>query len=101
METQGLKNKLTKSFRELRKMGYFARQNFKCCQSCGCSAIPEELKDKYIFYHYQDNGDLLRHGECYLAWSGNGEQIVKILKQNDVIVEWDGSQDTRILVKAK
>ena len=34
-----MKNKenLKKAFRELRKIGYFAKMNFACCQSCGDS----------------------------------------------------------------
>ena len=34
------KENLNNAFKELRKLGYFARQNFKCCQSCAWAAVP-------------------------------------------------------------
>ena len=33
---------LTQSFKDLRRLGYFARQNFECCQSCAWATVPEE-----------------------------------------------------------
>jgi hypothetical protein len=98
MEVKEIKNKLTKAFRELRKLGYFARQNFWCCQSCGCNAVPDEYSEKYVFYHGQDNDCLNERGECYLAWSGDGAQIVKVLEDTGLKVTWDNNEFTRILV---
>jgi len=49
------KEKITKAFKEIRKNGYFARQNFLCCQSCGWASIPEQKVEKAVFYHRQDN----------------------------------------------
>lgn len=97
-EYQDIKKKLTVAFRNLRKAGYFARQNFWCCQSCACAAIPTQHEEKYIFYHRQDNDYLKEKGECYLAWGGDGEEIVQILRDAGVYVEWDGNSNTRILV---
>lgn len=100
METLTLKEKLTKAFRALRKVGYIARQNFWCCQSCALSALnalPDECV-KYVFYHKQDADNLRDNGACYLAWGGDGEQIVSILKEAGIAVEWDGNSATRIKV---
>jgi hypothetical protein len=51
------KSNLTLAFEELRSIGYFARQNFWCCQSCAWYAIPEEKSLKSVFFHGQDADD--------------------------------------------
>jgi hypothetical protein len=89
---------LTKAFKALRKKGYFARQNFWCCQSCAWSAMTDEQAKKTVFYHRQDANDLRDNDFCYLAWSGNGQEIVEVLKENGVQVEWDGSNVKRMLI---
>lgn len=98
------KQKITQSFRDLRKAGYFARQNFWCCQGCGWSAIPEESKHKAVFYHRQDtesfDGKELKR-PLHLAWDGDGHEIAGILRNNGLSVEWNGSPDTRIKVLPK
>lgn len=90
------KSKLTAAFKELRKLGYFARQNFLCCSSCGWAAIPDEKSEKAVFYHAQDNDDLKKTGTCYLAWSGNGNEICDVLRKHGIKVEWDGLESKRI-----
>ena len=35
-------------------MGYFAKENHTCCNSCGWSDVPDVQYDKVIFYHNQD-----------------------------------------------
>jgi len=102
------RGKLTKAFRELRKLGFFARQNFWCCQGCGCEAVPEEA-EKYVFYHKQDTEDLRESGSVYLTWGGGnkvrtdreytkiGNQIIRTLNECGIPTIWDGSQNTRIM----
>ena len=65
-----LKAKLTVAFRALRRAGYFARQRWQCCMSCGFAAVPEG-KDKVVFYHAQDS-QRMYEGAVYLAWAGDG-----------------------------
>lgn len=89
---------LSKAFKQLRKAGYFARQNFMCCQSCGWSAIPEEKSNKVVFYHSQDKEDINKDRDFYLAWAGNGAEILEIFKNNGILCEWDGTEETRIKV---
>lgn len=94
------KEKVTKAFAELRKAGYFARQNFLCCQSCGWAAVPEG-QEKVVFYHRQDNdswdgSELAR--DLYLAWSGDAKEIVAYLVAAGLAVEHDGSEGSRIRV---
>lgn len=92
-------SKLNKAFRALRKAGYFARQNFWCCQTCAWADVPDEFEHKAVFYHRQDAADLKERGYVYLAWSGNGEEICSILRENGLSVKWDGSSNKRILVE--
>lgn len=91
----------TLAFRNLRKRGFFARQNYLCCQSCAWSSIPEEKSNKVVFYHQQDNEsfdgrDLER--PIHLAWGGDGKEIVEELEKVGFEVEWDGSENKRIIV---
>jgi len=92
------KQKITKAFRDLRKEGYFARQNFWCCQSCGWAAIPEEKSEKAVFYHRQDNEGFIKGDDLNLAWCGDGNLIKSILEKNELEVEWDGTNEKRIIV---
>ena len=90
-------SKLTSAFKELRKAGYFAKQNFWCCQSCAWHAVPEERADRVVFYHKQDKESLARSGSVHLAWSGNGHEICRILNENGIATEWEGNENKRIL----
>lgn len=104
------KKPLNTAFSAMRKAGIFARQSFECCQSCGLASVPEEQAEKrgYVFYHQQDAEDLKKKGECYLAWGigggmgaqkNFGNKVREILESAGVVVDWNGSNDTRIKIK--
>jgi len=101
-DTERIRN----TFRELRNMGWFARMRFLCCQSCGCAAVPTKYNNKYVFYHAQDakaiqkDGNIGMHG-MYMSHGegGNTIEILDVLHRHGLNIEWDGSMDTRILVK--
>jgi hypothetical protein len=90
--------KINKAFRELRKIGYFARQNFWCCQSCALYAIPEDKSEKYVFYHKQNGKDKWYGKPFCLSWAGNATEIINIFKNNGIEVEWNGNSDTRLKI---
>lgn len=96
------KEKVNEAFRMLRTRGYFAKQNFWCCQTCAWADVPEG-EEMVVFYHNQDNdaweGKELKQ-DLHLAWSGNGEEIFRILELVGLNVEWDGSPDKRIKILA-
>lgn len=92
------KSNLNKAFKALRKAGYFAKQNFTCCQSCAWAEVPDEQSEKAVFYHRQDADDLKESGSCHLAWAGDGKEIVKILEENGVKTEWEGTDNKRIKI---
>ena len=93
-----MKSNLTKAFAALRKKGYFAKQNFWCCQSCGWAAVPDEKAEQAVFYHSQDNDNKKEGLPFMLAWSGDGNEICKILNENSVKTNWNGDSNTRIEV---
>lgn len=88
---------LNKAFKNLRKAGYFAKQNFTCCQTCGWSEVPDNI-DNVVFYHAQDNEDKIKGNPFYLSWSGNGKEICKILNDSGVSTTWCGNDNKRILI---
>jgi len=78
--TIAFKSKITKAFKILRLMDYWCKQNHTCCNSCGWADIPNDKRDKVVFYHLQDN-ESLKDNEpiLYLSWSGNHDEIIKVL----------------------
>lgn len=94
------KENLNNAFKELRKLGYFARQNFKCCQNCAWAAVPMD-KAKVVFYHAQDNEDLMRYGECYLAWTGDVDEIAAVLEKHGVLLKKPESEASRFEITIK
>ena len=78
------KANLNQAFKELRKLGYFARQDFWCCQSCAWAAVPVDKK-KVVFYHNQAAADLEKYGECFLCWTGDRDEIAEVLERNGVL----------------
>jgi len=111
------------AFKNLRKQGLIARANFLCCSNCAGSEIesyvsnlPEEKAKRIkgcVFWHKQDEDDIWRHGEMYLAYGSIdsskhgevglptkevGELVVRALKEQGLSVEWDGDPHVRILV---
>ena len=96
------KSKLNQGFANIRKEGYFAKQNFWCCQSCACAAIPDENAKAYVFYHQQD-ADGLREDKSedkgiYLAWAGDPMVIRRAFEYAGCKVEHDGDIKDRIWV---
>ena len=118
------KGKLNQAFKDLRKEGLIARQNFMCCGSCAGYSLTEMAVNKVragkvvngaVFYHNQDKESLYNDGTLYLGY-GNldstelgeiglptievGKIVVRILEKNGLQYEWDGTEDQRILIKA-
>ncbi len=87
-------------FKALNWLGYFAQQKWKCCQSCGCAAVPAD-KEYFVFYHEQDAEGMAKKGYTYLSWAGNGHEICEVFKASGFDTEWDGDTGNRIKVLAK
>lgn len=120
--------RLTKVFRELRKQGLIARQNFLCCGNCAGSQIAcdiTEMIDKgkdrasikgCVFYHQQDaerfregydlwlafgNVDTEKYGKVGLSTVAVGYMVCAELAKAGIRYEWDGNESKRISVKAE
>jgi hypothetical protein len=90
---------LTIAFKALRRKGYFAKQNFLCCQSCAWAEIAEMgYDDKAVFYHAQDYDNYKDGQDFFLAWDGDGNEIVETLNKYGVQTEWNGNDVKRIKV---
>jgi hypothetical protein len=110
-------DKLDAAFAELESSGIVARQDFTCCQTCGHAEIGDEFDAVeaqgtrirgYTFYHNQDTEAAVEGRGLYLAYGAIddgepaaiaiGEEIAKTMRKHGLVVEWDGSTRTRILV---
>lgn len=91
------RRKVQKAFVDLRRKGYFARMNWKCCMGCGFAAIPEQTQ-KAVFYHAQDAETLRRSGRLFIAWDGSAAEVRQSLESAGLVVTHDGSEHTRFLV---
>ena len=89
-------NNLTRAFRALRKKGYFAKQNFLCCNSCGWFGVPNDNAKKVVFYHRQDNERKQRGEKFHVSWAGDAKEIMETFKENCVETSWAGTADKRI-----
>lgn len=124
--TTGLsdKEKVNNAFRELRKLGYTAKQNFMCCSSCawyelGGTALAgvrnEALPppEKVVFYNKQANASawftreywseknrrtFMLQSHLWLQWAGNGQEIVAALQRQGLNVEWNGTEEQGICI---
>ena len=111
------RHQIALAFKELRKLGWFARMRWKCCQGCGCEAVPDAVNNKYVFYHKQDaeafnkEGNIGNHArweknqrkDLYLTHGegGDGHEICAVLNKHGLKVDWDGNNDRRIKVEHK
>lgn len=92
-------------FKDLRKQGFIARQNYACCQSCGWAQVEDDYDvnddSNIVFYHGQD-ADSFENGELknliHLAWQGNGDLIKETFEKYGFNVDWNGSEHKRIAI---
>lgn len=107
------KQRFNAVFRILRKLGFFAKQDFWCCMTCGVHAVPDDAK-KWVFYHGQDvdafrlgyNGPKTKflHKPIAIAFGTTlveGREIVGVFESEGFEVEWDGMMEHRIMVQPR
>ncbi len=93
------KQKLNELFKQLRKEGFVARQNFMCCQTCALAELDAKgIKDgdNYTFYHRQDKEYFDKNNRLMLAWGGNGTKIATLAQKLGIMVNWNGTDNQRI-----
>lgn len=109
-------DRLDRAFARLNAAGIVARQNFTCCQTCGHAEIGDEIESEgqrmkvrgYTFYHQQDTENAVDGGGVFLAYGGVGDdpeaavrigrEISDAVKAEGLLVDWNGSVNTRIKV---
>ncbi|WP_306367758.1 hypothetical protein [Nocardiopsis sp. CC223A] len=103
--------RLTEALYALEEHGIVAREDFACCQRCGLLEIRDEGLDDgsdprgYVFYHEQDTGDDPLHltfdtpDDSDEARTVLGGEVVGVLLDHGLSVEWNGDPDLRIKVR--
>lgn len=117
---------LGEAFKELRKLGYVARQSFSCCDNCARYEIANEVAKRggktrkgakqdvrgCVLYNRQATSNMNSSGTLYLAYGqldlfggavgisthDAGLEVVDVLRKHDLKVEWNGSENTKIKV---
>jgi hypothetical protein len=118
------KDRIRNAFVRIRKeLGFLARMDYMCCQSCGRCGLEETTafkkskgKKPYIFWHHQSNEVFDSYGDIgsgrrgrdddgkeflYLYHEGTLEQIkaaVQIIREEGMGVDWEESLDKAIKV---
>lgn len=109
-------DRLNAAFGELDRAGIAARQDFLCCQTCGCAAMYEEFAQMqeagttprgYAFYHAQDTERGVEGDGVYLSFGhvtfeeddravAIAREVVDALRRHGLQPEWDGTFGQRI-----
>lgn len=105
--------RVRRAFTNLRRRGYTARMNFKCCQSCAWAQLEQDLNldtddawnsVKVVFFHGQDD-EAFRHDgslerDLHVRWSGDRLDIACALVDqfglDRVVVPDDGTATFRV-----
>ena len=97
------REKVSNVLKKLEDRGYFARGPWWCCSSCGWVAVPDDQREKVVFWNEQTDetafdevGDLL--GKLFLQWAGDGDEIVKAFEEDGFETEWDGTENMTVIV---
>lgn len=105
-------SRIAAAFRELRSLGWFARTNYSCCQTCGFAEAESELAQedpelnevKIVFYHNQaherafPNGERELQSDLYLSHAGPAYEVVGVLTKYGLQAVWDGNSHHTIRI---
>lgn len=87
-------------FKELKKRGFVAEQNFSCCQLCAWREIPAGKDDDIVFYTMQENRfdteGYLERNHLVLTWRGNGHAIKQVAEEHGFRVHWNEENNHQI-----
>lgn len=114
-------DRLDAAFDDLHAAGIVARQDFLCCQTCGCAEMPQQFETMkasgrtprgYVFYHTQDTergvegqGIYLSFGDASFDESSKSvavaHEVVDVLRRHGLQPNWDGTFGQRIYLPLK
>jgi len=103
-----------KAYAKLRKNGFIARGNFSWCSNCAgyelAGMCEKRGRSKVVYWHRQDEDWFRKSGSLTLryGWMDGtdeqyvqvGQEVVEALKAEGLEVEWSGSANEVIFVKA-
>lgn len=113
-------DRLDRAFSRLEAAGILARQDYTCCNTCGCGAIHREITDAmtqgeqprgYVFFHSQATDRVAQGDNLYLNYGpaepsdddgpieSVGREIEAILREEGLVVRWNGSAGAKIEVE--
>lgn len=116
IQHENQKQAITAAFKDLRREGFTARQNYMCCNSCAGANMPDGKPAVYYSRQNDDawfNGRYPRKGtrcsdlqsKLYLHYGiedGDdrdcGIQVLRALQRHGLPVEWDGDPTNCIVV---
>lgn len=81
-----------------RKIGYFAKHNFKANRNIAQDALLEAGVTDQFLYSVNDRCD---NQMVHFYWAGNGKALVDLLRAHGLEVEWPGNSHSAIIVKLK
>lgn len=99
VEYGDMKERINLVFRQLRKEGIVAKQNFTCCNTCGMYEMGENHPGKdYVFYHAQATSDLQDEGFVYLNFGTvhAAQRLADLAAKAGLKVTWNGSEDRKV-----
>jgi hypothetical protein len=110
-------DRLDAAFAELEGAGIIARQDYWCCQTCGCSAAADEMRELseagqpirgYTFYHAQDTERGVDGAGVFLSfgaaspddadWLSVARDVVAVLERYGLKPRWNRTLEQRINV---
>lgn len=111
-------DRLDRAFAELSEVGIVSRQNFSCCDNCGCHEIRDEMDGQaarggpvrgYAFYPRDETRTAAAGGGLRLSFgavedeevdaAAIGYEIVGALRRHGLRAEWSGDRGRRIAVR--
>lgn len=104
---------VNRAFRELRKQGLVCRMAFSCCGGCASSELYPVVKKRKargaVYFHRQSDASFRKGKDLYIAYGSLkgvdkatkaiGDQLVLALRDEGLVVEWDGDPGQCVVVK--
>lgn len=94
--TEADRKAIIRAMSAARKIGYFAKYNFKNDRNIAQDALSAMGVQNQFIYSINDRCD--NQMVCFY-WSGNGKALVDLLRAEGLTVEWPDSPHQSIIVK--
>jgi len=98
------RKQITAAFKMVRTHDIWARQNHKCCGSCGFAALPDHILytgDKplgdAVFYSAQDR-ESMKSGKFYISFTTKRAANLLVMSGilSGILATWNGDEEERV-----